>query len=235
MKKYLILFIIFIQVSNAQTINKYKYAIVPNKFSFSKVENQHNLNVLSKLMLKKYGLIAYTEADTIPSFITSNPCEVLYLDVEATNTMFSTKTKVLLKDCGKKIVAESGVGISKEKEYYTAYNEALRMAFDNFSALKMYQYTPSENQTKVSQSVHTTEQKEVVVMNTKLQKVMYGQNFKILDYNGVVLLSCYKTSLENVYLADKNGEKGLFYSQNSQWFFEYYQNEKRVVEQYNLE
>ena len=87
MKKYLIILVLIFQWSYSQTINQYKYALVPSKFSFSKVENQHNLNVLSKLMLKKYGFIAFIDTDTIPSFVISNPCEVLYLDVEATNTM----------------------------------------------------------------------------------------------------------------------------------------------------
>ena len=80
MKKYLVLFLMISFVGVAQNLNEYKYAILPSKFSFSKEENAHNLNVLTKMYLQKYGFETYYNNEEAPDeFIQSN-CNKIFVD-----------------------------------------------------------------------------------------------------------------------------------------------------------
>ena len=144
MKKYIVLFLLFSTVVFAQNVNDYKYALMPSKFSFLKEENQYNLNLITKMYLQKYGFESYYDNETFSADFASINCNKIFIDVLNNSTMFSTKLKVVIKDCKNNILATSDEGTSREKEYRVAYNEALRMAFDNFGMLKTHKYQPSE-------------------------------------------------------------------------------------------
>ena len=53
-----------------------------------------------------------------------------------------------------------------------------------------------------------------------------------MDANLKVVLQIYKTTNTNVFIADKFGVKGIFTKIENKGIFEYYMNDKLVVEEY---
>ena len=141
MKKYLFLLFVLTSYSGfSQSINDYKYAIVPSKFSFLKEPNQYRLNMLTKLLMEKYGFVTYLDTDVLPTEVANQNCNKVYVDVLKGGNMFVTKLTVVLKDCKNNILYTSAEGKSREKEYNVAYNEAFREAFKSFDNLG-YKYS----------------------------------------------------------------------------------------------
>lgn len=241
MKKYLVLFLMISFVGVAQNLNEYKYAILPSKFAFSKEENAHNLNVLTKMYLQKYGFETYYNNEEAPDeFIQSN-CNKIFVDVAESSNIFITKLKVTIKDCKGTILATSDIGTSKEKEYRVAYNEALRMAFDNFTELKSHQYQPYIKKVElsneiVSEAVKGSSQETTSgVLNRKLSVVTTENGFDLYSVESKLVLSAKVTSLKNVYIAVAGVEKGvLLKGYDGLWYFEYYREGSKKLISENL-
>jgi len=144
LKKIVIL--VFLIVSNIvfaqQTVNHYKYVIIPQKYEFLKTKNQHQLNTLTKFLFKKEGFTALFDTDRKPQDLTNNPCLALLANVRSNSGMFTTKLHVELTNCKNEIVFTSTEGKSKVKDYRKAYHEALRNTFKSITALD-YAYTPN--------------------------------------------------------------------------------------------
>lgn len=153
MNKLLLFNLIFIASLSsglAQNLNSFKHVVVPNEFEFLKEEDQHQLNSLTKFLFEKQGFEAYLKNEDPPGS-TSNECEVLFADVESNSGLFSTRLELILKDCRNNVVF-SAEGRSKEKDYKTAYHEALRRAFEPLEALK-YQYEPENDVASAKEKV----------------------------------------------------------------------------------
>lgn len=144
-KFFLITIALFIvtTVFSQTSLNSYKYVIVPKKYAFLKDQDQYQLNSLTVFLFNKYGFKALMEGGNYPDDFNSNRCLALKSDVIKDTGLFKTKLAVELKDCNDKVVYTSGVGESREKEYKTAYNLALRDAFESFGALN-YKYEPNK-------------------------------------------------------------------------------------------
>ncbi len=241
MKKYLVLFLMISFVGVAQNLNEYKYAILPSKFSFSKEENAHNLNVLTKMYLQKYGFETYYNNEEAPDeFIQSN-CNKIFVDVAESSNIFITKLKVTIKDCKGTILATSDIGTSKEKEYRVAYNEALRMAFDNFTELKSHQYQPNIKKVELSNEIVSeagkgfSQETTSEVLNRKLSVVTTENGFDLYSVESKLVLSAKVTSLKNVYIAVAGVEKGvLLKGYDGLWYFEYYREGSKKLISENL-
>jgi hypothetical protein len=241
MKKYLVLFLMISFVGVAQNLNEYKYAILPSKFSFSKEENAHNLNVLTKMYLQKYGFETYYNNEEAPDeFIQSN-CNKIFVDVAESSNIFITKLKVTIKDCKGTILATSDIGTSKEKEYRVAYNEALRMAFDNFTELKSHQYQPNIKKVELSNEIvseavkGSSQETTSEVLNRKLSVVTTENGFDLYSVESKLVLSAKVTSLKNVYIAVAGVEKGLLLKgYDGLWYFEYYREGSKKLISENL-
>lgn len=121
---------------------KYKYAIVPVKFSILKKENQHNINTISKKMMESYGLEIFFENQLPSNF---NTCEAILIDLEENNSMFATKLTIVFKDCKNQVIFKSEEGISREKDFNKAYNEALRYAA---KSIEKYDFINKNNSKK---------------------------------------------------------------------------------------
>lgn len=135
MKNILIIFCFTLAFSSfGQDLTNYKYVVVPEKFSFLKDADQYQLNSLTQFLFEKYGFQAYIEGEE--EFVRLNPdrCEGLYADVLSDSGMFRTRLNVILKDCRNRQVFTSQEGLSREKDFKTAYQEALRMAFESIEA-----------------------------------------------------------------------------------------------------
>ncbi|SFC82553.1 hypothetical protein [Algibacter pectinivorans] len=145
--KFLTLGIITCLFANAlfaqANINSYKYVIVSNKYDFLKESDQYQLNSLTKFLFEKYGFKAIMEGADYPDELNINRCLALFCDVVKESSMFKTRLAVTLKDCKDKLIYTSKMGESREKEYRTAYNLALRDAFKSIEALN-YKYQPNE-------------------------------------------------------------------------------------------
>ena len=119
----------------SQSVNSYKYVIVPNQYEFLKGADQYQLNSLTKFLFNKYGFEAYLEGEKLPSELSNNRCKALTAFVTDDSGLFSTKLYVGLKDCNNNEVFISEEGMSRTKEFKQAYHEALREAFQSVSAL----------------------------------------------------------------------------------------------------
>lgn len=125
-------------ITTAQSqLNSYKYVIVPKNFDAFKKENQYQTSTLVKYLLVQNGLNAVYD-DELPEDLNSNRCLGLSVDLLDESSMFSTKVTALFKDCKSVEVYRTQQGTSKEKEFKSAYNEAMRMAF---KSLNGFQYS----------------------------------------------------------------------------------------------
>lgn len=133
MKKYLlIIFCLAGSLTQAQELDQYQLVQVPERYEFLSEANKFDLNALTAFLLKKYGFeVVYGEQ--LPEDLEA--CELLKADVVEDNSLFTTKLKLTLENCQGEVVFTSKEGRSREKDYKTAYQEALRNAFTSFEDL----------------------------------------------------------------------------------------------------
>jgi hypothetical protein len=150
MKRYILVLFLFLSFSgySQNTINNYKYVIVPEKYSFLKQNDQYSLNTLTKYLLQDKGFTAYLDNAELPTEVANNKCSALSADLLEKGGMFVTSITLVLKDCHGNIVFKSKEGKSREKEYNVAYNMALRDAFSSLDQVP-YAYKGSTNETTV--------------------------------------------------------------------------------------
>src|SRR5690554_135936 len=148
-KNFLILVIVFASLSSSSlvfsqnSVNDYKYVIVPNKYDFLDKEDEFQLNSIAHFLFNKYGFIAIKEDEIFPEDLMFNPCLALKSDMIDDSSAFKTKLKVQLKNCKGEVVYVSEPGENFEKKYDIAYNKALRSAFLYVKDLN-YKYKPNE-------------------------------------------------------------------------------------------
>lgn len=121
------------------SVNAYKYIIVPKKFDFQKAEDKYQLNSLTKFLLDKEGFATIFDNDKMPKELFDNPCFALKAKVKDQSKMFSTKVVIEFLDCRNTVIFTSSEGKSKEKDYKKGYQEAIRRAFESVKALD-YKY-----------------------------------------------------------------------------------------------
>lgn len=244
MKKHLlVLLVLVVNYSYSQSVNDYKAVIIPVKYDFLKTENQYRLNTLTKFNLKKAGFEAFYSNEAVPNDY-SDRCSLLYIDVLKENSFLISKLFLTLKDCNGKIIFQSAVGKSKEKEYQVAYTEALNEAFQSVHNLK-YKYNGSTT-TKVQPATHPEVVKpmassvsvvksavnEHVVANSVVSdsKLLYAQStangYQLIDSTPKVIMKVFSTSNKECYIAVKGDIQGVLILKNNQWVFEYYQNDQ---------
>ena len=236
MKKFLVIVVLFVgQFLSAQAeLNRYQYVIVPSRFKFTKETDQYRLNTLTKLLLEKYKFKAYLDTDRLPADAGDSNCNMLYADVLNSGNFLVTKMQVILKDCKGKIVYESGIGSSKEKEFKVSYNLALRQAFQSFETLH-YQYAPA-----TSGQISATSNDQTVVIESfennadllLVQPILNG--YQLVDKTPKIVMQIFKTSNPTIFLAVKGIIHGALISKDNQWVFEYYQNDKLISENVNV-
>lgn len=254
MKRYILLLLLFISFSGyaQQTINNYKYVLVPEKFSFLKEQDQYRLNTLAKFLLAEKGFDAYFDNFDLPTAIANNKCDALHAEVLEKKGMFTTNLTLLLKDCKGNIVFKSKEGKSREKEYKTSYNLALRDAFTSLDEVK-YAYNGTVNSqdqqvatttTAVNAPVATatvpvsavvvTPAKPVAVETNQAAGTLYAQptanGYQLIDTAPKKVLTLLKTSVQDYFIADNGTANGIVLKKNGEWFFEYYKDDKLMAE-----
>ncbi len=247
MKRYLFIILLAISFSVQAQSNaaNYKYIIVPEKFSFLKQVNQYGLNTLTKAFFEDKGFTVYFDNTEIPEEIAADRCKALVVDLQEKNSMFVTNVSLLLKDCKGAIVLKSKEGKSREKEYATSYNDALREAFTSFNDLK---YVPGSPTVTTSTAPATTnaENKTMPVpadqpLATKTEKqesLLYAQaisnGYQLIDATPKIVMTLLKTSVEDCYISNNGNANGIVIKKNGTWFFEYYKNNVLVSEKLSI-
>jgi len=248
-KKYFLLSLLLMSFSGyaQNTINNYKYVLVPEKFSFLKQENQYNLNALTKKLLEDKGFTVYYDNTDLPEEIANNKCKALTLDILGKSTMFSTNLTLLLKDCKGAVLFKGKEGKSREKEYDISYTNALREAFTSLNDLS-YAYTPAAN---VQEEVKTvtvtvtpppppvqTPGKTVTMEKVEINGTLYAQatanGYQLIDTSPKIVFTLLKTSTPDYFIATNGNVNGIVFKKNENWFFDYYKNDQLVSEKLSV-
>ena len=249
--KNIFLFLVVTNYCFSQSINDYKGVIIPLKYDFLKSENQYRLQTLTKLNLVKAGFQAFYSNESIPAEF-NDRCSLLYIDVKKESAFLMTKLFIIFKDCTGTIIFQSEIGKSKEKEFQTAYFEALNNAFQSVYDLQ-YKYSPVSSMTLVSKTevipetiptamvsdkVATNSTNDAKVIEGKISNLLYAQptsyGYQLIDSEPTVVMKIYKTSNPQSFMATKVSVQGILVAKDSQWYFEYYQNEQFISEMINV-
>lgn len=241
MKRYLFILFLFFSFSGyaQQSLNNYKYVVVPEKFSFLKTNNLYGLNDLAKFLVEQKGFTAYLDNSELPTDLANNKCKALNLDLIERKTMFTTNLTVVLKDCQGNILFKSKEGKSREKEYKTSYNFALRDAFSSLDSLNyVASATPAAmpvaaaapQQSTVVTTYAPATASEVVPAAGTLYAQPIANGFQLINTVPKVVLTLLITTVPDYFIANNDTAQGIAYKRNGEWFFEYYQNNKLVTE-----
>lgn len=218
------------------TINSYKYVIVPLKFDFSKGPNQYGLNTTTKQLLEQMGFVAIMDYEPLPPAVAANKCYALKAGIEEKNGAFITSLTLLLKDCQGNIIFKSKEGKSREKEYFAAYNGALKDAFSSLNDV-VYKYDSTilapPQQVAVKTAVPTpVPVSSVKPASTASASALYAQvtanGYQLVDTAPKKILTLLKTSVQDFFIAQGATSNGIVFKRNGEWFFEYYEENKLV-------
>ncbi len=247
MKKYQLLFVFLLVTASgfSQSVNDYQYVIVPTQFSIFNAADKYRLNTTTKMLLEKYGFKTFMSNEELPLELGDN-CKKLYADLVQDRDFMVTKVKLVLKDCKEKVVYETDLGKSREKDYAVAYNQALRETAKSFDKLN-YRYngkngsTSDLPETKLSVSDQTSGKVDSLdVTPVKVQTVNSSETFyfaqptatgfQVIDTTPKVIMRLFTTSQKNVFIGQKDKLNGVVITRGGEWFFEYYENGKLMSE-----
>jgi hypothetical protein len=232
--RFLFLLLFVASYSFSQSVNDFKAVIVPVKYDFLKNENDYRLNTLTKFNLTKAGFEAFYTNETIPAEF-SDRCSVLYLDVKKENAFLSTKLFITFSNCNGAVIFQSAIGKSKEKDFEKAYSEALNEAFKSVNELK-YKYNGAKDNTSakavaLSPAAAVVEATIIDPANPNLLFAQPIQNgFQLVDNTPKVIMKVLYTSKKDCFFAFRGTVQGLLIAKDTNWFFEYYQDDKLISE-----
>ena len=231
MKKVIVL-LLFVNCTLAQNLNSYKYVLLPSRFSCQTEVDQYNLNSLMRMILEKNGFEVYADNEKFTDDFAIENCNKLYADLDVQNALFATKAKIILKDCKNNIIFISAQGRSNEKNPTIAFAQALRTASQSLEAAK-HLYKPSDKTVQLFNDKNNDQPNQLVSndVNFTSKKTNYGYD---LISNGNVYISLLQTSLNGIYLANKNNIQGIVFKKDDKWQFEYYKNDTKIIEILNV-
>lgn len=240
MKKVIFIIALFFSFF-LQAQEKYKYVIVPSQFSFFKEADKYNLNSLTKSFFETEGFIVFYDTD-IPDHLLNDRCEMLYADVLENNKLFTTNLNVNIKDCANKIIAESVIGTSRDKDFQRAYTIALRNALTSLRGKLNFAntYVKSQNKTqeiKEAKNIIKSEKynnSDLIVDNQtikndkkefdeKLTAIETASGYKLLNSKGLEIMVLGNTSVDNVFFAYRDRIQGILIRKINDWYFDYYE------------
>lgn len=238
------------------TISNYKYVLIPERFDFSREDNQYGLNTLAKMLMEEKGFTAYFDNTQLPQELAGNKCNALKAEVTQRKALFATNLTLVLKDCQGNIVFKSKEGKSREKEFNTSYNMALR---DAFSSLKdePYNYNGTTHTPAVQPTMPAAPAPAVVapapaaVASTQASApapapapatpavkdaagTLYAQaianGYQLIDTSPKIVLTLLKTSVQDFFIAENGALHGVVVKKNGDWYFEHYKDNQLVAE-----
>ncbi|WP_431211488.1 hypothetical protein ACQ86N_37510 [Puia sp. P3] len=236
----LLLTLLTLTAWSQNTINNYKYVLVPERFDFSKEDNQYGLNTTAKLLLEQKGFTTFMGNDAMPPAVATNRCNALKAEVVQKKGLFVTNLTLLLKDCQGNIVFKSKEGKSREKEFLAAYDEALKNAFASLSDVPYkYDSTLTAQQTAAAPAVAAPVASApapapapATAPVAEITGTLYAQvtpnGYQLIDTTPKKVLTLLKTSAPDYYIAGAGGFNGVVFKKDGEWIFEYYKDDKLV-------
>lgn len=249
----LLFFTLFTVAVHAQnTINSYKYVLVPQKFDFLREVDEYNLNTTTKSLLEQKGFTVFWINGDMPQTLAANRCAALIVEVTQRKAIFTTNLTLTLKDCSGNIIYKGKEGRSWEKEFNVAYDQALR---DAFTSLKNVPYKYDSTQSAQAQPLAATTAATAApapsaatgassapVANTSSPQApaspqqatadisgpLYAQaipnGYQLIDTIPKKVLTLLKTSVQDCFLAETAARtsNGIVFKKDGEWFFEYY-------------
>ena len=222
----------------AQTnLDQYKYVSVPNRFDFMKSSDQFQISSLAKFLLTKNKFTVLENLEKYPADLAANQCLLLNLNVEQIKGFLKTKLEVQFLNCKNQVVFKSDIGMSREKDFKTAYHQALRAAFSSVSEAN-YKFNETVNTVSTNEkpiSVKPAVSTPMQPMNLSSSKLTseilmtqtsYG--FDIRDADGILVYSLYQTMSDGIYIIDKL--PGIVYKRGNRFVREYISNQKIIIE-----
>ncbi len=245
------------------TINNYKYVLVPQKFDFLNADDEYALNTTTKSLLEQKGFVVFWSNEVLPQTLAANRCTALIAEITQRKAMFSTNLTVLLKDCSGNIIFKSKEGKSREKEFNVAYDQALRDAFSSLNSVP-YKYdstlsasaqqpiatpataavaspaaTPASSpaaSSTASPQVPVSAQQAVADITGTLYAQAIPNGFQLIDTTPKKVLTLLKTSMQDCFLAETGAgaSNGIVFKKNGEWFFEYYKDGTLVTQKLEI-
>jgi hypothetical protein len=240
MKAFALLLLTFFTLAahSQNTINSYKYVLVPERFDFSKEDNQYGLNTTAKLLLEQKGFTTFMGNDAMPPAVAANRCNALKAEVVQKKGLFVTNLTLLLKDCQGNIVFKSKEGKSREKEFLPAFDEALKNAFASLNEVPYkYDSTLSSQQAVAAPAMATPvapapSPAPAMAPVAEITGTLYAQatpnGYQLIDTTPKKVLTILKTSAPDYYIAGAGGSNGVVFKKDGEWIFEYYKDDKLV-------
>jgi hypothetical protein len=219
------------------TINSYKYVLVPQKFDFVSEEDEYQLNSTTKSLLEQKGFVVFWSTAKLPPALAANRCSALIAEVTRRKAFLSTNLTVTLQDCSGDIIFKSKEGRSLEKEWYVAYDQALRDAFSSLNTVPYkYDSTLSAQPQQPAQAPASAQaspaspQVPPSAQHTLADNpgTLYAQptpnGYQLVDTIPKKVLTLLKTSVQDCFLAETGAgsPNGIVFKKNGEWFFEYY-------------
>jgi len=222
MKNFSILVLFLFSVNLVAQQNK--VIIISNKYEFQKEKNAYNINNMLKAILVSNQYQVFFEDEVLPVEIVQNRCKALTGVLVDNSNLFLTKMKFQIRDCQNNLLFETAEVKTREKDIQNAYIETIGLL-----SLELKKYEPV-----VTTAKEVVEIPSDVVSSSiaKYQLVQITNGFAIMDSNLKVVLQIYNTTNPAIFIADKFGVKGVFTKSENKGFFEYYLNDKLVVEAY---
>jgi hypothetical protein len=230
-------------------INNYKYVSVPDRFVFLKSADQYQVNSLTKFLLKKNGFLVLDPSLDYPNDLSANRCLLLDVNVEKIKGFLKTKLEVQFRNCKNEIIFKSEIGVSKLKDYKSAYHEALRAAFESIAELNYRFKAPVLSQPRdtssASKSVDisapsappktTLESRPPPPPPVTVQEMSHITiaptpfGFRVFDeVSGQVFHTLHTTIYDGIFIIDNL--PGIAYKRGNRWVREYVSNQKIVIE-----
>ena len=232
----LFIFVLFAVAGYSQnTINRYKYVLVPEKFDFSRENNQYGLNITTRLLLEQKGFTVFMGNEELPPAVVASNCNALKAEVVQKKGFLVTNLTLLLKDCQGNIIFKSKEGKSREKEFQTAYDLALRDAFSSLDAVP-YKYDSTmltqPQQVTATPAAPPAAPAPTLPAATEITGTLYAQatpnGYQLVDITPKKVLTLLKTSVQDYFIAEAGTYSGIVFKKEGEWVFEYYKDDKLV-------
>ena len=222
MKKILALLIaLFSIISFAQ---KKQIILISSKFDFQKEKNSYNINNMLKAILTSNNYEVYFDDAVFPLEIAQNRCNALTGVLVDNSNLFLTKVKLQIKDCQNNLLFETAEVKSREKNIQDGFIEVIKLLSPEIKKYKPAVFKNKDVVVPSSEIIATT--------NLKYQIIEIANGYAIMDATPKVVLQIYKTTNPSIFIADKFGIKGIFTKSGNKGIFEYYLNDKLMVEEY---
>ena len=218
---------------------RYKYVIVPKKFSFFGTGNDYNASLMTKAFFENEGFIVYFDTDNFPAELANNRCLAFYVNAIKQKNIFITKINFELIDCTNHVIYSSMQGTSREKDFLNAYNESFRIALMSMKVKLNFNRVQNQNTEKLVPDASLTksnaiEEATIGIKNTEQSQTLFAiptaNGYKVVDDEPKKIMSLFNTSIKDIFIAEKGIITGILIKKDNVWFFEYYQNDQLISE-----